>query len=304
MGVQYLKRKDIDTEKWDQLVARSPAETLYAYSWYLDVAAEHWSALVLEDYSYVMALPWKRKFGLPYICQPIICQQLGLMGSDFPDPHLIRTFMDRFPLHFRFGTLQFNRTNLVEERKGFRVWDRSNHVLSLSPSYDRLLQAYSQNTRRNLKRALAAGAALDTEVRLEELMELKSQVDRPRRNIEWYGQVSKQLKAVLEHGEGRILGLRDRGVLTAAVFLAVTATRIIYLMPVSNSEGKEERAMFRIVDYVIREYAGSALTLDFEGSDIPGIARFFTGFGASPETYQAMDVRRFPFSIPKKAGNG
>jgi hypothetical protein len=41
------------------------------------------------------------------------------------------------------------------------------------------------------------------------------------------------------------------------------------------------------------------MILDFDGSNIPSVARFFSGFGASPEVYQAIGFRRFPFTLLK-----
>ena len=73
--------------------------------------------------------------------------------------------------------------------------------------------------------------------------------------------------------------------------------RIYYLTPVSNKEGKEKRAMFAILDYVIGKYADTGLILDFEGSQIPGVARFFAGFGAKPITYFHLKENRLPFPI-------
>jgi hypothetical protein len=36
------------------------------------------------------------------------------------------------------------------------------------------------------------------------------------------------------------------------------------------------------------------MTLDFEGSNIPGIARFYKGFGALPQTYYSLHQNRLP----------
>jgi hypothetical protein len=79
--------------------------------------------------------------------------------------------------------------------------------------------------------------------------------------------------------------------------MAFSKTRIIYLMSVSSSLGKEQRAMFRIVDELIRDYSGSSFLLDFEGSNIPSIARFFIGFGGRPEVYQTLRINPLSLSL-------
>ncbi len=59
--IRYLDRREIDAEKWDDVIVHSPTETLYAYSWYLDASAGNWSALVMDDYRFILPLVWKRK---------------------------------------------------------------------------------------------------------------------------------------------------------------------------------------------------------------------------------------------------
>ena len=86
MKVRFLHRDEIDKQKWDEVITRSPAETLYPYSWYLDAAAENWSALVMDDYRFIMPLIWKRKYGIRYIYQPYYTQQLGIFSQENVDP--------------------------------------------------------------------------------------------------------------------------------------------------------------------------------------------------------------------------
>jgi hypothetical protein len=53
------------------------------------------------------------------------------------------------------------------------------------------------------------------------------------------------------------------------------------------------------VDAFIREHAGKEFNLDFEGSNIPSVARFFAGFGARPEIYQGVNFDRLPVLLNK-----
>ena len=68
--VQLVHRKDIDTERWNDIISQSAGETLYAYAWYLDSAADNWSALIMEDYRFIMPLIWRKKFGIKYAYHP------------------------------------------------------------------------------------------------------------------------------------------------------------------------------------------------------------------------------------------
>ena len=62
--MDFLSRKEIDEVKWDQLIAGSTAETIYPYSWYLDAVSDRWSAMVVDDYRFVMPVVWRKKAGI------------------------------------------------------------------------------------------------------------------------------------------------------------------------------------------------------------------------------------------------
>jgi hypothetical protein len=52
--------------------------------------------------------------------------------------------------------------------------------------------------------------------------------------------------------------------------------------------------MYAIFDAFIKKYAGHDLVLDFEGSEIEGIARFYRGLGAKPVYYYSVKQNRLP----------
>jgi len=71
-----------------------------------------------------------------------------------------------------------------------------------------------------------------------------------------------------------------------------------YYMLVGNTEaGKSTGASSALIDGFIRQYAGQKIKLDFEGSDIPGLARYYSGFGALNNHYPAMKLNRLPLYL-------
>ena len=61
--IKHLLRNQIDSDKWDACITNAPQKLPYGFSWYLDIACENWSALVLNNYAAVMPLPYKKKVG-------------------------------------------------------------------------------------------------------------------------------------------------------------------------------------------------------------------------------------------------
>jgi hypothetical protein len=295
--VQLLDRRSVDDGRWNAVIADSIAETLYPYTWYLDAVAENWSALVLEDYRFIMPVVWKRKYGIRYIYQPFYTQQLGVFSKEYVDPTIIRQMISLLPRKFRFATFNFNAQNLVGEEKPFQVEDKSNYVLDLSHGYETLQKLFSQNAKRNIKKSLEVKNQVSSNISCEEVVEFKRQNDVIQRKESDYQWLLNLLETVYDKGNGRILGIRDQQNLIAVAYFAFSQTRAIYLVSASNNMGKDRRSMFRIVDAFIREYAGKKMKLDFEGSSIPSVARFFAGFGARPEIYQNVSFSRLPALI-------
>ena len=99
-------------------------------------------------------------------------------------------------------------------------------------------------------------------------------------------------------GMGQISGVYDEhNDLCAAAFFITSHSKTIFLLAVSNKNGKDKRAMFILIDDFIRKNADKKITLDFEGSNIPGVARFYSGFGASSCDYLSIRRNRLPFFL-------
>lgn len=299
MKIEFIKRKEIEVEKWDRLVAESPAETIYPYSWYLDVVAENWSALVVEDYRFVMPVVWKKKAGIKYIYQPFYTQQLGVFSREYVDPELIRKLLRILYKKFRFAGINFNSKNLIGEEAPFIVDDKSNYVLTLDQDYDTHSGLYSSNARRNIKKSMELSEHIEKNLPVGELLRLKRENDVIKRSEEEYGWMLELFETLLERKAGKIYAIRSGSDVNAAAFFAFSKNRAIYLLSASSQTGKEERGMFRIVDAFIKDFAGSGLILDFEGSNIPSVARFFGGFGARAEIYQGVSFSRLPAPLAK-----
>lgn len=297
--MEFLHRKELDEGKWDEAVALSRAETLYPYSWYLDAVAVKWSALVMDNYRFVVPVVWKQKYGLKYIYQPFYTQQLGVFGQEEVDPEFMREVISVLYKKFRFANFNLNVKNLLGEHKKWSLYDKSNYVLDLSTGYEELSASFNTNAKRNIKRAYGLAGDVEKGVSCEEVLAFKRENDTIKRSEEEYGWLLNLLQAITHKEKGQAYGIRADGQLIATAFFAFSRTRGIYLLSASNGEGKEQRSMFKIVDAFIRDHAGTALLLDFEGSNIPSVARFFAGFGARPEIYQGVSFDRLPVFLNK-----
>jgi len=245
------------------------------------------------------SLDCKKKAGIRYIYQPFHTQQLGVFSREYVDPDIIREMLGILYKKYRFAGINFNAKNLVGESTHFEVVDKSNYIMTLDRDYDQLHKSFSSNAKRNIRQGADFGEAVEKFVPVEELVNLKKACDVIKRKEADYDRMQKLLETLKDRKAGSVYAIRHGSEVTAASFFAFSRTRAIYLVSASGKTGKEHRSMFRIVDAFIREFAGSGKILDFEGSNIPSVARFFGGFGAQPEIYQGVSFNRLPASLNK-----
>lgn len=297
-GIQYLPQAKIDKAKWDDCIGRSANGLIYAWSFYLDIMAAHWDALVYNDYEAVMPLTWNKKFGISYLYQPFLTAQLGVFGKDLEEGIADR-FLHAIPRSFRLTEISLNSHNKINNSLA-AVTRRNNFVLPLTKPYEQLSESYSENTRRNIRKAQQSGCRADKGFNAAEVTRLALQ------QMKHYGQESAEnanrfyrLYTLLsEKGMTNTFGIRsESGELLASCIFFFSHNRAYYILVGNHPDSRITGASHALIDSFIKDQAGSGMLLDFEGSDIPGLAAFYSGFGAVNEPYSFVKINRLPFFL-------
>ena len=301
--LKYLDSEEIDRIKWDKCIESSVANQLYGYSWYLDIVSPGWCAIVENDYKSVLPLPVKKKYGIKYIVQPPLTQQLGIFANEVSTYDKILSFIEVIPSFYKLIDINLNHSNDASGLS-FKHGNKINYELKLSGIKDDLKKKYSENTNRNVQKAINEVEIFEN-ITINEITGLIKENPVQKMNSGQFDWIKYFMEKIKERGNELLVGAYHNGVLCAAVFLIIFKKRIYFILPVSASTGKEKRAMFAILDYIIGKYSGSDMTLDFEGSNIEGVARFYKGFGASPISYSRIRIVQFPrifeFFLKKKS---
>ena len=295
--IRFVKNTDIDYQKWDSCMAGSPFGIVYANSWFLDRICPNWDAMIWGDYLYIMPLVNSSKFGISYIYQPFFTQQLGVF-SVFPiEPEVVNQFLIHIPDTFRLTDMKLNWGN-VPTTDQFRIKSNTNYHIDLQPEAGIIQAKYNTNTQRNIRKAI------QNKVSISLVYDIVSFIEFTRSNLKdkspevqdkHYLALQNVISHSLNHQFGEIYGAYDGGNnLIAAAFFVNSNNRSIYLAASSNDTGTMQSAMFLLIDTYIRNNAGENMELDFEGSNIAGIARFYAGFGAKPQTYYSVHQNRLP----------
>jgi len=281
--LHLVSHRQIDKEKYDACIEQAHNGTLYAASWFLDIAAPEWQLLATSDYSFVMPLPVKRKWGIiPYLLPPLFCQQLGLFSPEKITQTLLNDFLKKIPAVYCF--LPLNAGNLLEQRKDFL--QRVNYRLDISQNYEEIRKDYHSNTRSDLKKTDRNRLVIDPALRLENFFETMAKHSPYYTGLLFETGKKLATKAQTRNQELiRCVRKEETGEIVACIFFFRWKNRFYYLLPVSSPEGKKLSAMRFLLDRFIAEFAGKNYLLDFEGSIIPSVAQFYRNFGAIAETY-------------------
>ncbi len=283
--INYLKHKEIDKAKWDECIDKSINRLVYAKSWFLDIVSPGWEALVENDYESVMPLPVKRKFFIPYLVQPILTQQLGIFSTVNLTTVKASEYLNLIPKKFVRQVFNLNSSNILTLTD--RVSNRFNYELYLNRSYELIYQDYRENTRRNIKKAANHGVVVEILDETDLFMKLYERFAKDKPNHFIIERLRKIMNYALEHQKGEVVFAKDGNEqMMGGAFFLEDLGRMIYLVSFISPKGQTCSAMFRVMDEMIKKHAMNPVILDFEGSMIPGIARFFAGFGAEKKVYQ------------------
>jgi Acetyltransferase (GNAT) domain len=296
--IQYIKNASLDKERWNQCIQRSANGLVYAYSFYLDAMCPGWDALVLNDYTMVMPLTHQRKWGIAYLYQPFLSAQLGVFGNGITAAH-INAFIEKAAAHYRFIEISLNYGNCNGAPANF-ITERNNYILPLDHPYELICQQYKENTRRNIKKCLQSGARAERGLDADQLislavMQMQTQGVVPGQNVERFRRLYQYL---LEKQMATTYGIfsADNQLLAAAAFF-FSHHRAYYILVGNNPEARNTGASHALIDAFIQDHADKHMLLDFEGSDIPGLAQFYSSFGAINQPYPSIRINRLPFFL-------
>ena len=294
-GITYLKHDEINKTLWDECIAKAAKPMIYATSWYLDIVAPGWDALVQGNYYAVMPLPKRQKFGINYLFQPNFVQQLGIFSPIEADS---QDFIDEIPDTFKYIDINFNEANEVPPH--YYPDDNANILLSINNTYDVLQKLFADNVRRNLKKCEAAGFTATPLTSPDVIITLFK--ENRGKKIGYTDADYAMLKALYiaanERGLCEAIGIKDEeGEICGGGIFFKSFNRYIFIFSGNNNRGRDKGAMHFMMANFIEKHAGEDVYLDFEGSNNPSLARFYKSFGGFKTSYKKLVINRLPLLL-------
>jgi hypothetical protein len=311
--VVYLTREQLNAFQWDTLIAGAEQGIPYGYSWYLDAVAEEWGALVwpsAEQYTLVLPLPYRKKWGLKVLYQPHFCQFLGFFWKEAPSDEALLVCLNEMLRRYDYVSgYCFEPSQMVRIRhltgflaSGISVKVLHTHTLDLQKPYSEIAKCYTADRRRNLR----IGKARQWEiVRSQDPTPLISlfkahHASKIEGNVaeESYTRLTRLVVCLKKYQKMELLyALNSDQKVCAGVLLAIDCGRVIYLFNAANTEGRRGNARTVLLDDYIRQTAPASVIFDFESPEIGSIADFYKSFGAAPVPYLLVERNRLPVPL-------
>lgn len=286
--IQFVKRNQLDENKYNACISASLQSRIYAYSWYLDIVTDNWSVLVLDDYQAVMPLPWRVKYGVKYVYPPLWLIELGFFS--LKENTSIDLFFKAARKKFLFIETRLNTDN------SFDYIDKNQlHYLKLEEEYLTIYKDYNKDKKKDLRKSSKFGLIEKWNDDPKKIIHLfKKNVGARIPNVKEadYDKLLKILRLSIKNDVGEILSIyNSENILVASGFFLKHKSRVTLLISSTNFENRKNGANTFLIDRAIFRFQKEFDTFHFGGSSITSIGNYFMSFGAEVETYLVFKKR-------------
>ncbi|HEX8460819.1 MAG TPA: hypothetical protein VF623_05300 [Segetibacter sp.] len=299
--IKLLSAQQIDKNKWDECINQSTNPLIYANTFYLDHLHEKWCGFVGENYDWVLPITAGKKWGFYYLYQPSFVQQLGVFakrGIDVPLADIVACLQKHYQfweINWNYATPHQHLPSTIQVRSG------ANYILDLSKPYNLIAANYENILVKNLK--------MSKKNNLTYLCsrDYKNCINLYERNYSHRLPQIKttdylNLKLLCEHALANNALLcrqvaNEDGELLATILLLKDKQRLYNIINTTPANGRKVAANHFLIDSLINEFAGTGIILDFEGSDQPGIKKFYEGFGGQNQPYYMLRYNNLPWPV-------
>ncbi len=296
--IKYIKRKDLEDDKYDACIENSIQSRIYAYSWYLDTVSDNWDVLVLDDYKAVMPIPIRKKYGIKYVYPPFWLLELGVFSLD--DIINYQPFFDILFKKYKAVETRLNVDNRVQKSATFML-DKQMQLLSIKDDYEAVFDGYRKDRKKDLRKAQNANLVEkwgDSPGNLIQLFKNNVGKRTPYITSKDYAVLEQLMEMCMNTGVGDILSIYNKeNILVAAGFFLKHKNKVTILVSSTDFNHRKNGENTFLIDRAIYKYQKNYNLFHFGGSSMESIAKFFLSFGAETHTYQQIKYSNLPFWV-------
>lgn len=283
--IQILPPHLIEEVKWNNCIQNSSNGLIYAQYDYLDNICDNWHGLIVGNYEAIMALPWRKKYGLTYYYTPPFIQQLGLIGNtETVDYDSLTRKIRRFAW---YGDLHLNFSN-QKLAAAVKAKSKTNFIINLKAGYSSIQSAYSPDLKQTLQKTnpdFALNRHNDFLSAIESYQEYYAS-RMPHVSEDDFSRLTILCKQLDTHRNCMVRSVADeKGSLLSNTLLLRDNKRIYHLFNTTTPEGRLQHSNHWLIDQILQEFSGQDLLFDFEGSELEGVKSFYKKFGGHIQPY-------------------
>jgi len=298
MNLRLLPYAKIDKNRWNETVQAAYNSSVYGMSWYLDACSPDWYGLIKGDYEQVMAVPIKHKMGVSYAYQPLFVQQSGIFSLKPITAADLADFLNT--LQAKIGKVKLYLTpQCTGLAAGFKQEMRLSQFLPLNKPIDEIRAAYSENARRNIKRAEKNGLNIQFSIDFETVIAgFRNQQGEHVKHIGDAGfqKLHNLLYNLQQHADCHVPQVFTReGQLLYSAFFAGFNKTVLYVKGAGTDLARHTGAGHFLMDRMIRKYHEDRYSVfDFGGANAENVRKFNMQFGSSEFEYLCFNGGYLP----------
>tara|TARA_Y100000034_G_scaffold134927_1_gene204846 strand:- start:14613 stop:15518 length:906 start_codon:yes stop_codon:yes gene_type:complete len=292
--IRIINRNDLDVEKYDSCIEKSIQSTIYALSWYLDITCDNWEVLVLNDFEAVMPIPWRKKFNIKYVYQPLWVLELGIYSKNGSEEE---QFLKVLFESYKYVNIRMNLKNDLEIPKSYSV-RRKMQLIALENHYDSISKDYNRNRRRDLVKAKTHGLIENWNAKPEALVTLfKQNVGKRISKIsnQDYENLVTLIQECKRRGKGHLLEItNEENQMISAAFFVTQGNKVTEVVCSSDFDNRDNGANTYMNDRAIHKFHTEYTVFNFGGSSKEGIARYYKSMGGVDHYYNEIHYNNLP----------
>lgn len=296
--IHYIKRKDLNVVKYDACIAHALQSRIYAYSWYLDIVADNWDVLVEDDYTAVMPVPFRRKFGVNYVYPPFWLLELGLFS--LKDAIDYKAFFKILFGKFKSIELRLNTKNNIKAFESFLI-EKQMQTLAMQEDYETIFNTYRKDRKKDLRKSKKINLTENWNYDPQKLVQLfRANVGKRTPNIvdKDYEVLQDLMKICIEKRVGEVLSIyNSESKLVASGFFLKHKKEVTILVSSTDFDNRKNGENTFLIDRAIYKYQKTFGIFNFGGSSMQQIANYFLSFGAKTSQYQQVKYNNLPYLI-------
>ena len=289
--INYIKRSEIDDDKYNLCIDKSFQSKIFAFSWYLDIVVDEWDALVIRDYEAVMPIPWRKKYGIKYVYPPFWILELGIFS--LTKNEIVDDFLKQLFSKYKFVELRMNSFNKILNRK--YIQKNQFQTISLGNEYKNLFKNYRKDRKKDLNKAKRFNLIEKWNDNPENLIHLfRKNVGKRTHNIleKDYQKLYAIIDSCVNKSFGEVLSIYDESEkLVASGFFLKHNKEITILISSTDFENRNNGANTFLIERAICKYQKKYNCFNFGGSSMKSIANYFLSFGAENQQYDSIKRR-------------